>query len=223
MQAARTHLAPSPARLWLGFGSPLAVLLVGNLAARLSQAWLGEWAWVGTGLAYWAGLAGLAVFASTPEQRRRWSAPSRGSRAWLALAVLIGLLPFPMLFFPNLNLLGSPVLVICWLAVAVVNGPLEEIYWRGLLLDALDGRLRWAGLLYTTVLFTAIHPLMWGTFSHPMNFPPFWGIVAVMSVAFTAIYLKTRSLRWPILSHVLADLGNLSVFVFMNLIPFPGA
>jgi hypothetical protein len=32
------------------------------------------------------------------------------------------------------------------------------------------------------------------------------------------LYLKTNSLRWPILSHFLADLGNLSIFVFLNMI-----
>jgi membrane protease YdiL (CAAX protease family) len=47
--------------------------------------------------------------------------------------------------------------------------------------------------------------------------------VAAISLAYSLIYLNTRSLRWPILSHILSDVGNLLIFVFMNLIAFPGS
>ena len=43
-------------------------------------------------------------------------------------------------------------------------------------------------------------------------------ILFVLSLFLALLYLKTRSLRLPILCHFLTDLGNMSVFVFMNLI-----
>jgi len=36
--------------------------------------------------------------------------------------------------------------------------------------------------------------------------------------AFSLLYLKTKSLRLPILTHFLSDLGNLSIFLFMNMV-----
>jgi membrane protease YdiL (CAAX protease family) len=172
------------------------------------------------GFVYWSSLAGLVARSSSPEQRRRWLAPGRGHWLWAGLALVMGLIAFPLLLIPNLELLRSPLLAALWLGIAVVNGSLEELYWRGLLLDAF-GRRQALGVAYTAILFTAIHPLMWGVFSRPMAFVPFWGIVAAISLAYSVIYLNTRSLRWPILSHILSDIGNLSIFVFMNLVPFP--
>jgi uncharacterized protein len=39
----------------------------------------------------------------------------------------------------------------------------------------------------------------------------------VVGVVFSIIYLKTKSLRWLIVGHALADLLGLSVAVFLNL------
>jgi uncharacterized protein len=108
----------------------------------------------------------------------------------------------------------------------VVNSTCEEAYWRGFLLDETSHLPRAVGVLYSMVLFTAIHPLMLGVFSHinrfdpsrPTALIPFWIIVAVLALAFTLLYLKTKSLRLPILSHFLSDLGNLSIFLFMNMV-----
>ena len=43
-------------------------------------------------------------------------------------------------------------------------------------------------------------------------------ILVALSLAWSVIYLRTKSLRLAILSHFLVDLGNLSIFVFMNLV-----
>ena len=40
----------------------------------------------------------------------------------------------------------------------------------------------------------------------------------VVSLQHITLYLKTKSLRLPILSHFLTDLGNMSSFLFMNLV-----
>ncbi len=213
-------------RLLLALASPLAVLVVGYLAARLFAAWLGQWAWVGVALIYWGSLIALVAAFGDLSQMRRWLGPSQGSRWWALLAVLVGLIAFPLLLFPNWQLLRSVPLAAAWLAFAVVNGFLEEVYWRGFLLDAAAPLPRAFSLTYSIVLFTVLHPLMWGVFSrlnafdpaNPLAFAPFGVILVGLSLAYAVIYLRTRSLRWAILSHCLSDLGNLSIFVFMNLI-----
>ena len=54
--------------------------------------------------------------------------------------------------------------------------------------------------------------------ANPTALIPFWTILVILSLAFCLLYLKTKSLRLPILAHFLSDLGNLSIFLFMNLI-----
>jgi hypothetical protein len=43
-------------------------------------------------------------------------------------------------------------------------------------------------------------------------------IVVFLALFYSLLYFKTKSLRLPILSHFLTDLGNLSIFLFMNII-----
>ena len=54
--------------------------------------------------------------------------------------------------------------------------------------------------------------------AQPLALLPFVAILIVISVVWSLLHLKTGSLRWPVLSHFLTDLGNLSIFVFMNMI-----
>jgi hypothetical protein len=122
--------------------------------------------------------------------------------------------------------MASLPLVAAWLAFAVINSLCEEIYWRGFLLDETGHLPRVVGVAYSSVLFVAVHPLVLGAFARTMAFDgarptaliPFIIILIVISVLWSLLYLRTHSLRWPVLSHFLTDLGNLSIFVFMNMI-----
>jgi membrane protease YdiL (CAAX protease family) len=138
----------------------------------------------------------------------------------------MGLISFPLLLIPNVHVMKPFGLVSAWFLFAVVNSICEEAYWRGFLLDETSHLPRAFGVIYSTILFTAIHPLMLGVFSkiqafdsaRPTALIPFWSIVVILALAFSLLYLKTKSLRLPILSHFLSDLGNLSIFLFMNIV-----
>ena len=54
--------------------------------------------------------------------------------------------------------------------------------------------------------------------ARPTALIPFWIIVVILALSFSLLYWKTKSLRLPILSHFLSDLGNLSIFLFMNMV-----
>jgi hypothetical protein len=138
----------------------------------------------------------------------------------------MGLISFPLILVPNFHLMKPAGLVLAWFAFAVVNATCEEAYWRGFLLDETSRWPRAFGVIWSTILFTMIHPLMLGVFSkinrydptHPTALIPFWVILVILSLAFSLLYIKTKSLRLPVLSHFLSDLGNLSIFLFMNLV-----
>jgi membrane protease YdiL (CAAX protease family) len=157
---------------------------------------------------------------------RHWFRKSQGSKWWIVLALAMGLFSFPLIFFPNIHLMKPFALIIAWFLFAVINSTCEETYWRGFLLDETNHMPRAFGVIYSTIIFTAIHPLMLGVFSkintfdpaHPTALIPFWIILVILSLVFSLLYLKTKSLRLPILSHFLSDLGNLSIFLFMNLV-----
>ena len=59
----------------------------------------------------------------------------------------------------------SKLLIVLWLLFALINPFFEEFYWRGLLLDYTNKWNKWISIIYSTILFVASHPLMWGVFS----------------------------------------------------------
>lgn len=213
-------------RRWIILASPILIVLIGHFAAQLFTSWLGRWAWTGTAIVYWGTMFLFMWLFGAKARINSWFGKSKGSKWWIILAIAIGLIAFPLLFFPNIGVMNSVPLVIMWFLFAVINSTMEETYWRGFLLDEFDYLPKTFSVIYTSIFFIAIHPLMLGVFSkvqaidpaNPMAFLPFGIILVIISLSYCMIYLKTKSLRWPIISHFLSDLGNLSIFVFMNMV-----
>ena len=219
--------ADTRGRRALVVASPVVVLAIGRVGALLASAWLGRWAWVLSSLIYWGSCVALILALGEKGQFKRWFRRSQGSRWWIVPSLLMGLISFPLLLIPNLGVLADWPLAIAWLGFGAINAVCEEIYWRGFLLDQTAHHLpRGIAVAYSTVLFTAIHPLMLGVFSdiqrfdptQPLALLPFLIIVVAIGVVYSLIYLRTKSLRLAILSHFLSDLGNLSIFLFMNIV-----
>ena len=226
MNALQLSVQQDRSHSFLVLASPILVVTIGHFAARLFYNLFGDWAWLGSSLTYWGSMLLVIWFFGDRQSSRNWFAKSQGSKWWILLALAMGLIAFPLLFFPNIRVMKSIGLVILWFLFAVINSTCEEAYWRGFLLDATSHIPRAFGVLYSTIFFTAIHPFMLGVFSninkfdpaHPTALIPFWIILVILSLAFSLLYLKTKSLRLPILSHFLSDLGNLSIFLFMNMV-----
>ena len=210
----------------LVLASPILIVIIGHFAARLFLYLFGDWAWLGSSLVYWVSMLLFIWLLGDKQSFNNWLAKSQGSKWWIVLALAMGLISFPFLFLPNMDVMKPIGLVMAWFLFAVVNSTCEEAYWRGFLLDETSYLPRIFGVIYSTIFFTAIHPLMLGVFSrinafdpaHPTSLIPFWIILVILSLSFSLLYLETKSLRLPILSHFLSDLGNLSIFLFMNLI-----
>ncbi len=225
MTSAPLKHARNPARMTarnvLVIASPVVIVALGTLAARIFILLFGQWAWAPTGIIYWGSMVAMITVFSGRQKVASWFGKSRGSIFWPLLAVLIGLSAFPMLLLPNLSVLRTPLLIAAWIAYGLVNGPIEETYWRGFLFNEICGWPRWLAVTYSSVLFVAIHFLMLGSFSAILFNIPFLIILTIITLAYAMIYLRTDSLRWPVISHVLTDWGNLNIFVFMNMLkPF---
>lgn len=196
--------------------SPLFVLGLGHVVARIAIRSTGDWAWVPVLLVYWCTVGSFIVWGKEPDALRRWLGPARGDRRWTVLAVLVGLIPLPILLL-NIHLLAEPVVLVAWLAFALLNPWFEEGYWRGLLLDATGRWPRWASNLYSTSLFMLSHPLIGGLFAAANRDWMALSAIFVMGSVWAAAYQRTATLRWVVFSHVLVDLGNLAVPVFLGL------
>jgi uncharacterized protein len=222
MTSADIPLAPAgkwtSSRNLLVVASPIFIVLLGTILARVSVPLLGKWAWAFTVPVYWLTMSVIIFVVSGKEKWLSWFRKPHGSKLWLVLGLVIGLSAFPLLLIPNASLLRTALLTIIWFAFGLVNGVIEESYWRGFLFTEIRGWPFWLTVTYSSVLFVAIHFLMLGTFSAALFNIPFLVILIIITAAMALIFIRTGSLRWPVISHILTDWGNMNIFVFMNLI-----
>lgn len=133
----------------------------------------------------------------------------------LGLPVLIGFL----FVFPALSYSADRLLLV-FAVYALVNGVLEEVYWRGLFVRAFprDGL---CGFLYPAAGFGAWH-LVVLSMSGP--WPPVapqyaFMLAAVLSLLYAWVVALTGSIRWPVVSHVLLNLSGMGALIIFQPLP----
>jgi len=134
-----------------------------------------------------------------------------GQPWWLGAFCLIGPPLFAYVFlFPKALRKTSVKIVLVSAALAIVNGPLEELLWRGAYLTLFPGQL-WLSLLYPTIGFALWH------FAPQSVFPSPWrgGRVAFVAQAgflgllFGWVAIDTGVILWTSMSHILIDFSAL--------------
>jgi membrane protease YdiL (CAAX protease family) len=199
---------------WIILLSPFVVIVICNLVANYAGTLWGAWAWLPLALTYWSLLLFLIIWGGGLGAIRRWLQPPIGRVVWSIVAVGTGLLAVPsfVLGMKYLNAVWLP-----WLIFGLVNPWLEEGYWRGLLLDQFPQWSLGFRIAYSTLLFGISHPLMWGVNSIPNRHIAILGVALIFGFVWSVVYIKTKSLRWAIVGHILADLLTVSVAAFLNL------
>lgn len=210
-------IAATPTRKRLVFLSPIAVILLGQLAARTLGPAIGVWSWVPLNMGYWATITLLIAWGGGRQAILRWLRPSQGNWLWPLLAIIIAVVPtLPMLFPDTWRLFLELKIWLPTLLFVLINPCVEEGYWRGLLLDAVGDKNKWLGVLYSSTLFMINH--MWISVMVVGARNPMASVFQfVFGVLMSITYLKTRSLRWPLVAHFLANLLTPTVAVFLNL------
>jgi membrane protease YdiL (CAAX protease family) len=200
----------------LALVSPVFVILLGQFCIRLFADRCGNWAWLPFCLFYWALIGGLTWLLGGWLSIRRWLQPARGKRWWLALSILFPVaLTFPILL-PNRHLLLSAPALLGTALFVLLNPSLEELYWRGLLLDVNPKWPRWVSASYSLFFFTLHHAWLGVISPAGRHSSAFVGTI-LMGMLWMFLRFTTNSLRWPILSHFLVNLLGLSVPVFLGL------
>ncbi|KRA44922.1 CPBP family intramembrane glutamic endopeptidase [Devosia sp. Root635] len=157
---------------------------------------------------YWLGFCLPVIFFHVRGRRGpRLYSEKLAWRDWFVPGLLllqVGLVAL-VAFVPNTALLTTHAAMLAGV-VALINGPLEEIAWRGGFLTRFAGRPR-LGFALSLVLFTAWHvPL---TLSHGIVFDGGWlylvGGAAALGLTWSWIAWRTGSVFWAALAHVLTN------------------
>lgn len=194
---------------------PFIVIAVGRLVATLFTPFIGEWTFLPLAVVYWLLTIVLSLKTMGCKKVKSLFQKPPVKNKWGALAILVGLIPLSILLM-NLSLLKMNIVLLLWILFAFINPIFEEIFWRGLLLEELPLK-KWGAILYSTFFFVISHPLMWGYFSIANRSWMTLVSLIIMGFAWSIVYIKTKSLRWCLVSHFMVDIFNLSVYVFLNL------
>ncbi|MGM7635198.1 CPBP family intramembrane glutamic endopeptidase [Bacillus sp. Hm123] len=197
--------------------SPIVVILLGFITATICSKVIDEWAWVPLAIVYWGSLSICIKCFKGDKQVKDWLKKPQSSKIIVFFTLLLGLFPMSVIM-TNYELFNSTWLVALWLLFAIINPFFEELYWRGLLLDAAMKLFpKWIAVAYSTIFFVLSHPLMWGVFSIANAHYHVFIYLTILGVVWSYTYFQTQSLRWVMLSHFFVDIGIMTVPVFLNL------
>jgi len=199
----------------LGFISPIVLIFVCSVSTVLLNKVIGKWIFIPAFILYWglsflitARIAGISSI-------KNWFQKPDGKVGWLILSIITGFIPFTM-FLSNLHIITFPLMLLS-IAFALINPFFEQLYWKGFLLDY-TFKSKIVSSIYSSIFFIMGHLFIWGVFSYGNRNFFLIGSLAIMSTVWCLVRVKTKSLWWCIISHILVDLFNLIVFVMLNMV-----
>jgi membrane protease YdiL (CAAX protease family) len=196
--------------VWL---SPFIIIIPGFLVTLLLSRFLAGWTFIPLAIFYYTLI--LVIVRPTKEILLYFLKRPKG-KPYHSLLAFIPVVPCIFSFILGMQYIQNPVLIALWILFAILTPFFEELFWRGYLIENLNWKPA-ISIIYSAVMFTASHPLLWGVFSI-MNrslimIPP----LLTMGIIWGYVYWKTKSLRYNIIAHFLVDLLICTVWVFLNI------
>ncbi len=217
MKAFQTFISTSPDQRVNRFIliSPFALIVIGQLVARMADSHLGTLAWAYLVVGYWISLAMIIFIGGGKKAIIRWMHPSQGGPLWPFLAIAFSVISTIWMVIPNWHFFTQVEILIPTLIFGLVNPCLEEGYWRGLLIDSAVGWPSWLAILYSSILFAINHLFIMIVVPAGRN-PAVWGYQLIVGLLLGVVFIKTKSLRWPIASHAVINFLSMTIAMFMN-------
>ena len=202
-------------KYFIGFVSPIAIIVICSISTILLNNVIGKWIFIPVFILYW----GLSLFITVKfagvSSMKNWFQKPKGKAGWLILSIFIGFIPFSI-FFSNLSVITLPLMLLS-IVFAIVNPFFEQLYWKGFLLDyTFTSKI--GSSIYSSILYILSHLFIWGIFSYGNRNFFLVGSLTIMSSVWCLVRIKTHSLWWCIISHILVDVFNLFVFVMLNIV-----
>jgi membrane protease YdiL (CAAX protease family) len=92
--------------------------------------------------------------------------------------------------------------------LVLVNPFAEEFLWRSAVLPFfLSGTKRNRAIIYASIIFAGYHPLVLSVMMSPLWLAMSFLLIFVGGIFFSNLYLRTRSLAYPIALHMLINLN----------------
>ena len=138
------------------------------------------------------------------------------------LLILTVILPavLPIAAFITQSQFVPTVFYVYILIFSLINAPFEEIYWRGIL-AFLPGNNIFRNL-FSAGLFSFSHFVFWDYwYNSPIIMIPTVVSTFVMGLLWMHFMNKRKNILYPVLSHIVVDILNLSVAVYTGLITPP--
>jgi membrane protease YdiL (CAAX protease family) len=140
-----------------------------------------------------------------------------GEPPWLGLAFIL----FPVLasfssFSINKLQDASTLIVVVSIVFSIVNGTLEEVFWRGTYSTIFQDN--WlTGILYPSIWFGLWHLSPQVIYPSAMPGGPiaFSFMAILLGLPMGWVANKTGSIRWVVISHILLDLSGLAGYMFL--------
>jgi membrane protease YdiL (CAAX protease family) len=151
-----------------------------------------------------------ALFAARPT---RYSIPLIAMLVLLAAPIVFGFL----FVFPSLFPLDSTLVLVGIAGYAMVNGTLEEVFWRGVFARRFPANA-WLGVIYPGVMFGLWQLVPWMVFpTWPVL--PAWVILAVaipVGLLYNWVAWRTQTIRWTAIAHVLTNLSGIGALLIFS-------
>jgi membrane protease YdiL (CAAX protease family) len=170
--------------------------------------------WLVGGIALPVALIGRDGVAALFERRP----VRRDLRFTIALILLALPVAFGFLFaFPAILPFASGATLAGLAAYAVVNGTLEEIFWRGTFARRFPSN-PWLGVIYPAVIFSLWQLVPWAVFPSLLHVPAFivLGVALPVGLLYNWVAWRTGSIHWTVLSHVLTNLSGVGAMVIFG-------
>ena len=180
-----------------------------------------QWGYLSGFIFYWVYALAFILYI-TGLNRAKWKSMLGGSknhpRAFilqaLAFVPVVGV--FFISFLPNINQLSLSAAILL-VVMAIVNGLIEEVYWRGLYL--LEYKNDWRiGLLAATLLFAVWHISLW--FSKGMLYQGGFGALVggalIMGLLWAWVTRSVGNIRACVAAHILVNLFAFTALLVQN-------
>ena len=200
----------------IAYISPLLILIVNYFVSRLLYPVMGNWSWVIILPIYYALIFLVITITGEIHNYKCWFKKSEGKIRWRVICVVFFSIFSLPVFFMNSNKLDTVLIVFLSIIYSIINPFFEELYWRRFLLTKIKAK-KWLLVLFSTLLFTLNHPIALATLNTTFIEPGFIFITFMFGVIWCVLFLKTNSLRWNYVTHVMVNFASLSVLVFLNL------
>jgi len=142
----------------------------------------------------------------------------RSVRFTIALVLLAVPVVFGFLFaFPAILPFATGATLLGLAAYAVVNGTLEEVFWRGVFARRFPSN-PWLGMMYPAVLFSLWQLVPWAVFPTLLHVPAFivLGVALPVGLLYNWVAWRTGSIHLTVLSHVLTNLSGVGAMVIFG-------